>query len=119
MANDERGNQLSLGHNDTEEGERSELAGAALEARIEQGVHNSSAAEDYVWPTDQKVREKLEWFRDQKLALMMHWGPYAQLGVVESWALSDADADWSRNGDRLGRQRAGVQATIFRTEQNV
>ncbi len=65
---------------------------------VENGVHNYSAAEDYVWPEDEKVRQKLEWFQDQKLALMMHWGPYSQLGIVESWALSDADAEWSRDG---------------------
>lgn len=68
------------------------------EEKIVQGVHNYSAAEGYVWPTDPKVLEKLEWFQDQKLALMMHWGPYSQLGIVESWALSDADAGWSRTG---------------------
>ena len=65
---------------------------------VEHGVHNYSAADRYVWPTDPAVRKKLEWFQDQKLALMMHWGPYCQLGVVESWALSDADAEWSRTG---------------------
>ena len=70
----------------------------APEEKIVQGVHNYSAAEGYVRPTDPKVLEKLEWFQDQKLALMMHWGPYSQLGVVESWALSDADAGWSRTG---------------------
>ena len=65
---------------------------------VEQGVHNYSQEEDYVWPTDPKVLQKLEWFKDQKLALMMHWGAYSQLGIVESWALSDADAEWSRGG---------------------
>lgn len=70
----------------------------APEEKIVQGVHSYSAAEGYVRPTDPRVLEKLEWFQDQKLALMMHWGPYSQLGVVESWALSDADAGWSRTG---------------------
>ena len=50
----------------------------------------------YVMPEDPVILQKLEWFRDQKLALMMHWGPYSQWGIVESWALSDADAAWSR-----------------------
>ena len=59
---------------------------------VENGVHNYSTEESYVWPTDPAVRKKLEWFRDQKLGLMMHWGAYSQLGIVESWALSDADA---------------------------
>lgn len=65
---------------------------------VEQGVHNYSAAEHYVAPTDPVLLERLEWFQDQKLALMMHWGPYSQLGLVESWALSDEDGDWSRGG---------------------
>ena len=64
---------------------------------VQQGVHNYSAAETYVKPTDPAVLEKLEWFQDQKLALMMHWGIYCQLGMVASWALSDKDADWSRH----------------------
>lgn len=64
---------------------------------VEHGVHTYSAEEDYVVPTEPKVLEKLEWFKDQKLALMMHWGPYSQLGLVESWALSDQDAEWSRH----------------------
>ena len=67
------------------------------EESVVNGKHNYSAEDEYVWPEDKKVLEKLEWFRDQKLALMMHWGPYSQLGIVESWALSDKDADWSRD----------------------
>lgn len=69
----------------------------AAPEKIEQGVHNYSAADEYVWSKDPKVLKKLDWFRDQKIALMMHWGPYSQLGIVESWALSDADAEWSRH----------------------
>lgn len=68
------------------------------EEMVEHGVHNYSTADRYVWSKDPAVLKKLEWFQDQKLALMMHWGPYCQLGVVESWALSDADAEWSRTG---------------------
>ncbi|WP_130858711.1 alpha-L-fucosidase [Gracilibacillus phocaeensis] len=64
---------------------------------IERGVHNYSAEDKWVKPNDPAVLEKLEWFKDQKLALMMHWGPYSQIGLVESWALSDADGDWSRD----------------------
>lgn len=60
------------------------------------GVHMYSDSDDYVWPTDPLVLKKLEWFQDQKLALMMHWGPYSQLGLIESWALSDDDQSWSR-----------------------
>ncbi|HWT73323.1 MAG TPA: alpha-L-fucosidase [Mobilitalea sp.] len=66
--------------------------------KVVDGVHNYSTAQDYVKPTDTKVLQQLEWFQDQKLALMMHWGPYSQLGLVESWALSDQDAEWARDG---------------------
>lgn len=64
---------------------------------VQQGVHNYSAVDTYVKPTDPAVLEKLEWFQDQKLALMIHWGIYCQLGIVASWALSDKDDDWSRH----------------------
>ncbi|WP_257348884.1 alpha-L-fucosidase [Pseudalkalibacillus decolorationis] len=65
---------------------------------IDHGVHNYSAEKEWVKPEDPLLLERLEWFQDQKLGIMMHWGPYSQLGVVESWALSDHDADWSRDG---------------------
>lgn len=61
-------------------------------------IINHSPADNYVWPEDPEVRRKLAWFQDQKLGFMVHWGPYSQLGVVESWTLSDGDADWARNG---------------------
>lgn len=68
------------------------------EKLVVDGVHNYSREDAYVRSTDPRVLRKLEWFQDQKLGLMMHWGPYSQLGIVESWALSDGDADWSRDG---------------------
>ncbi len=63
---------------------------------IQKGLHGCSAEESYVPPKEPLLRERLEWFRDQKLALMMHFGVYSQLGICESWPLSDGDADWSR-----------------------
>ena len=39
---------------------------------------------------------RIEWFKDQKLALMMHFGLYSEVGLIESWPLSDADSYWSR-----------------------
>lgn len=68
------------------------------EEKIENGTHNYSCEDDYVASTDPQVLQQLEWFKDQKIGLMMHWGPYSQLGLVESWAVSDQDAEWSRNG---------------------
>ena len=61
-------------------------------------AHGYSSEQNYIKSDDPVIQQKLEWFRDQKLALMMHWGPYSQWGIVESWALSDADAQWSRAG---------------------
>lgn len=68
------------------------------EQELHQGVHNFSSEQEWVRPNNPVTLERLEWFKDQKLALMMHWGPYSQLGVVESWALSDEDEEWSREG---------------------
>ncbi|TCP30822.1 alpha-L-fucosidase [Scopulibacillus darangshiensis] len=89
------------------------------ELAVEQGVHNYSAEENWVKPDEPLLLERLEWFRDQKLGLMMHWGPYSQLGVVESWALSDEDADWSRegidweeDGEELKRQYFNLNKTF-------
>ena len=48
---------------------------------VSQGVHNYSAAETYVRPTDPAILQQLEWFQDQKLALMMHFGLYCFLGI--------------------------------------
>ena len=62
------------------------------------GMHGCSQEDEYVRPADPLVQQKLEWFQDQKLALMMHFGIYSQLGICESWPLSDGDADWSREG---------------------
>jgi alpha-L-fucosidase len=63
---------------------------------IEGNVLPYLAASDYVAPTEPQVLENLERWRDKKLALMMHWGAYSQIGIIESWALSDEDAHWSR-----------------------
>lgn len=60
------------------------------------GVHNHSREEEYVWPDNPETLYRINEFREKKLGLMIHWGAYSQIGVVESWALCDADADWSR-----------------------
>ena len=65
---------------------------------IIRGMHGCSREDAYQWPKEAAVRKKLEWFQDQKLGLMMHFGIYSQLGICESWPLSDGDADWSRSG---------------------
>ncbi|MGE8081282.1 alpha-L-fucosidase [Peribacillus loiseleuriae] len=89
------------------------------ELEVNHGVHNYSAEEKWFKPKDPVILERLEWFQDQKLALMMHWGPYSQLGVVESWALSDKDRDWSRtdidweeDGEEFKRQYFNLNKTF-------
>ncbi|GGA32531.1 alpha-L-fucosidase [Paenibacillus physcomitrellae] len=95
---------------------------------VEEGVHNYSSERDWVKPEDPVLLERLEWFQDQKLGLMMHWGPYSQLGLVESWALSDGDADWARHdvdwgvdGEELKREYFALNKTFnpirFQPEQ--
>ncbi|MFD0670685.1 alpha-L-fucosidase [Cohnella sp. GCM10027633] len=86
---------------------------------VQDGVHGYSDGKAWIRPTDPLLRERLEWFQDQKLGIMMHWGPYSQLGVVESWALSDEDAHWSRSeidwetdGEELKRQYFGLNRTF-------
>ncbi|MFD1954913.1 alpha-L-fucosidase [Paenibacillus thailandensis] len=86
---------------------------------VEAGVHNYSKESEWVKPDDPLLLERLEWFKDQKLGMMMHWGPYSQLGLVESWALSDADGDWSRHDvdwtddmDRFKREYFGLNRTF-------
>lgn len=64
--------------------------------KIAEGVHGCSQEEQYVWPEDSLIQERLEWFQDQKLALMMHYGPYSQIGVDASWSLPEEDAGWAR-----------------------
>lgn len=89
------------------------------ESVVVQGVHNYSSEEQWVKPEDPLLLERLEWFKDQKLGLMMHWGPYSQLGLVESWALSDVDEEWSRNevdwdidAEELKRQYVDLNKTF-------
>ncbi|RCW44350.1 alpha-L-fucosidase [Paenibacillus prosopidis] len=80
---------------------------------VENGVHNFSSEEDWVKPEDPLILERLEWFKDQKLGIMMHWGPYSQLGLVESWALSDEDGDWSRDGIDWGVDSEELKRQYF------
>ncbi|MBT8397841.1 MAG: alpha-L-fucosidase [Gemmatimonadetes bacterium] len=52
----------------------------------------------YVPPGYPLVQEKLEDWRDRKFGLLMHWGLYAQLGIVESWALCSEDQPFQDRG---------------------
>ena len=68
-----------------------------MSEEIINGVHNYTLAEQYHKPKNPVVQSHLEWFAGLKLGIMMHWAPDSQLGVVESWALSDGDREWSQH----------------------
>jgi hypothetical protein len=65
------------------------LSTTAANDGIENGVHGYTP-KNYVRPKEPAVLERLEWFKDQKLALMMCFGLYSNIGIIESWCLSDA-----------------------------
>ena len=69
-------------------------------ADTREDIINFTEADRYVTPNEPEVLKKLEWFKDQKLAFMVHWGTYSQLGMCESWPISDGDAYWSRRDYR-------------------
>jgi len=50
-------------------------------------AQSNHASEEYQWPTDPLVKEKLEQWQNQKFGMIIHWGLYAVPGIVESWAL--------------------------------
>lgn len=62
---------------------------------IVNGVHNYSTEDAYIQP-EPYIREQLEKFKDLKLAFMVHWGLYNQMGILPSWGMVDAEAEWSR-----------------------
>lgn len=45
----------------------------------------------YVWPTEQKVLNKLGKWQDLKFGVLFHWGLYSVPGIVESWSICDED----------------------------
>ncbi|MEG1966851.1 MAG: alpha-L-fucosidase [Clostridia bacterium] len=67
------------------------------DAILVNGVHNYTDPASYVTPQDPAVLQSLETFMDRKLGFMVTWSPGCQMGTYESWALCDADADWSQD----------------------
>jgi alpha-L-fucosidase len=39
-----------------------------------------------MYSEDKASPDRMEWFKDAKLGIFIHWGPYAVLGVEESWS---------------------------------
>lgn len=54
-------------------------------ATAQPNVHPQS--QQYEWPTDPLVKNKLEQWQDYKFGMIIHWGLYAVPGIIESWAL--------------------------------
>ncbi|MBP1664663.1 MAG: putative exported hydrolase [Bacteroidetes bacterium] len=52
-------------------------------------VHGVS--DQYIWPKDQKVLDKLQKWQDLKFGLIIHWGIYSVPGIVESWSICSED----------------------------
>lgn len=66
---------------------------------VENGIHLSSDANDYILDTDPNVQVGIKAFKQRKLGFMTHFGLFSQLGIVESWALSDEEdqGNWSQD----------------------
>jgi alpha-L-fucosidase len=50
--------------------------------------------EDYTFPEEPNILEKLDQWQDLKFGMIIHWGLYAELGIVESWSICSEEADW-------------------------
>lgn len=62
-------------------------------ANAQQGfVHGRS--QEYEWPEEPQVREKLDRWQDLKFGVLLHWGLYSVPGIVESWSICSEDEEW-------------------------
>lgn len=52
-------------------------------------VHQKS--EDYVWPEETDVQDKLRQWQDLKFGIILHWGVYSVAGICESWTITSED----------------------------
>ena len=50
-----------------------------------------NTSDQYEWPTDPAVLEKLDRWQDQKFGVLIHWGLYSVPGIVESWSICNED----------------------------
>jgi alpha-L-fucosidase len=64
-------------------------------SKAQQNIHPQST--QYEWPTDEKVKAKLNKWQDQKFGMIIHWGLYAVPGIIESWNL--CNEDWINRPD--------------------
>lgn len=95
----------------------------AQDAQVQGFVHEQSKSSDYIWPTDQKVLEKLDQWQDLKFGVLFHWGLYSVPGIVESWSICSEDVDWiSRHEplpyDEYKKWYFGLQDKLVPTQFN-
>lgn len=82
------------------------ISGLPMAAQEVEGfVHEASEADEYVWPTDSAVRQKLETWQDLKFGVLLHWGLYSVPGIVESWSICSEDVDWISRKNNLPYDR--------------
>lgn len=63
--------------------------------KAQENVHPQST--QYEWPSDEKVKAKLDQWQDQKFGIIIHWGLYAVPGIIESWNL--CNEEWINRPD--------------------
>ncbi len=62
---------------------------------------------------DPEVARQLERFQDRRFGLFLHWGPYSQLGCIESWPLVWADRKWSNPTIRTREEMIAFRERYF------
>lgn len=65
------------------------IALSSIHISAQDAAHPQS--EKYEWPSDQKVRDKLDSWQDKKFGMIIHWGIYAVPGIIESWSICSED----------------------------
>lgn len=77
---------------------------------------------EYVPETDALVLKKLEQWQDLKFGLLMHWGPYSQVGIVESWSICSEDEPWCRRKiedyEQYKKEYEGLKRTFYPVKFN-
>ncbi len=53
--------------------------------------HPQSPADQYQWPAEPNVLDKLHHWQDLKFGILLHWGIYSVPGIVESWSICVED----------------------------
>jgi alpha-L-fucosidase len=67
------------------------LASAILNVHAPAQQSDHQPSQNYQWPADNLVKQKLDQWQDLKFGMIIHWGLYAVPGIVESWALCSED----------------------------